>query len=236
MMDYSSHPARLVVFETALGWMAALYRGELLQRLTFGHPSAAAAEAAMIADVREGPAPVCADECLHDALVAALREFAAGVPVDFSDVKIDDRRWTPFQKKVRAACRRISAGETRTYAELAAEAGSPQAARAVGHVMATNPVPIVIPCHRVVASAGGLGGFSAIGGLATKRRMLALEAGAADDRLQDTASTLRQAQGRQHRASRTTLRQVQGRHAVSLPRARYSISWRSDPRPYCRKD
>ncbi len=210
-MDHSSHPDRLVVFETSLGWMAALSCGELLKRLTFGHPSAAAAEAAMIVDAAQVTPPAADSDCLHDGLVAALREFAAGMRVDFSHVKIDDRRWTSFQKKVRTACRRIPPGETRTYAELAAEAGSLQAARAVGHVMATNPVPIIIPCHRVVGASGSLGGFSAIGGLVTKRRMLALEAGASDDRVQNTASTLRQAQAIQRRASRATLRQAHGR-------------------------
>jgi methylated-DNA-[protein]-cysteine S-methyltransferase len=176
-MDHSSQPGRLVVFETSLGWMGALYRDQMLQRLTFGHPSAAAAEAAMIAEVGGLPVAAADDECVHEGLIASLREFAAGEPVDFSDVQVDDRTWTPFQRKVRAACRRISAGETRSYADLAAQVGSPQAARAVGRVMATNPVPIIIPCHRVVGSAGGLGGFSAPGGLTTKRRLLALESG-----------------------------------------------------------
>jgi len=195
-MDHSLSRGRLTVFQTDLGWMAILCHEQLLQRVTFGHKSASAAEAALAADAGELASQGAHNECWHDALVAALTEFAAGVRVDFSDVRVDDRDWTPFQRKVRAACRRIPLGETRTYAELAAAVGSPQAARAVGRVMATNPVPIVIPCHRVVGSGGGLGGFSAIGGLATKRKLLALERGAQDDAATAGENT--------HHARRTT--------------------------------
>jgi methylated-DNA-[protein]-cysteine S-methyltransferase len=180
-MDHSLSHGRLTVFQTDLGWMAVLCHDQLLQRVTFGHKSASAAEAAIAADAGELAFQAAYNACWHDALVAALTEFAAGARVDFSDVRVDDRHWTPFQRKVRAACRRIPLGETRTYAELAATVGSPKAARAVGRVMATNPVPIVIPCHRVVGSGGGLGGFSAIGGLATKRKLLTLERGTSDE-------------------------------------------------------
>ncbi|MEX1224432.1 MAG: MGMT family protein, partial [Pirellulales bacterium] len=74
------------------------------------------------------------------------------------------------------ACRRIPIGQTMSYAELAAVAGSPGAARAVGNIMAGNRVPIIVPCHRVVGSGGSLGGYSSSGGLRTKRRLLSLEA------------------------------------------------------------
>jgi O-6-methylguanine DNA methyltransferase len=80
---------------------------------------------------------------------------------------------TPFQRKVWAALRRIGAGETETYGQLAAALGRPKAARAVGSACAANPAPLLIPCHRVVASGGGLGGFS--GGLEWKRKLLARE-------------------------------------------------------------
>ncbi len=76
-----------------------------------------------------------------------------------------------------AACRRIPWGQTRSYAQLAAVAGRPGAARAVGSVMAKNRVPLVVPCHRVIASSGQLGGYSAPQGLSLKRRLLAMESG-----------------------------------------------------------
>lgn len=68
-----------------------------------------------------------------------------------------------------------STGETRTYGDVATCLGDPGLARAVGHALGRNPFPIVIPCHRVVAAGGEIGGFSAVGGAATKRRMLAIE-------------------------------------------------------------
>jgi len=82
---------------------------------------------------------------------------------------------TPFQRKVWAALRQIPAGQTESYGRLAAALGAPKAARAVGSACGANPIPLFIPCHRVVPAGGGLGGFS--GGLHWKRRLLALEAG-----------------------------------------------------------
>lgn len=84
-----------------------------------------------------------------------------------------DLRGTPFQKRVWQALREIPYGETRSYAQLAAMVDSPKGFRAVGAANGQNPVPIVVPCHRVIESNGGLGGFSC--GLAYKRRLLDLE-------------------------------------------------------------
>jgi methylated-DNA-[protein]-cysteine S-methyltransferase len=79
-------------------------------------------------------------------------------------------------RRIYAATRRIRWGQTTTYGNLAKELGAgPEAARAVGHAMAKNPVPLIIPCHRVLAAGGKVGGFSAPGGSTAKRRMLELE-------------------------------------------------------------
>jgi len=75
-------------------------------------------------------------------------------------------------RKVLRACRNIPHGQTATYGALAARVGSPAAARAVGGAMAANPIPLIIPCHRVLRADGGLGGFSTTGGTATKQRLL----------------------------------------------------------------
>lgn len=91
---------------------------------------------------------------------------------DFSGYKFDLDGMTPFQRSVLEAISKIPAGETMTYGEVAAAAGKPGAARAVGNVMAHNPIPLMLPCHRVVAS-NGLGGFT--GGLEVKRKLLKLE-------------------------------------------------------------
>ncbi len=92
----------------------------------------------------------------------------ATVPLDLEPVG-------PFREAVYAALRRVPAGRTVGYAELAALVGRPGGARAVGRAMATNPVPLLVPCHRVLAAHGAGGGFSAPGGFQSKRRLLALE-------------------------------------------------------------
>jgi methylated-DNA-[protein]-cysteine S-methyltransferase len=98
-----------------------------------------------------------------------------GEKVDLSQIPVVLDATTDFEDKVYSAARRIPCGEVRTYGEIAAEIGEPGAARAVGAALGRNPVPIVIPCHRVLGSGGKSGGFSAPGGTLTKFRMLEIE-------------------------------------------------------------
>ena len=100
----------------------------------------------------------------------------AGAPQDFSGVRLDLAGTAPFARRVYDALRQVPPGAVVTYGELAGAVGSPGAARAVGGVMAHNPLPLLVPCHRVVAAGGRLGGFSAPGGVRTKSELLALEA------------------------------------------------------------
>ncbi len=111
-------------------------------------------------------------------LVRRFQAYADGHPDSFSDVPINLEGYSPFQQRVLLECRRIAYGCTISYAQLAARAGAPRAARAVGNVMAQNRLPILIPCHRVIASNGSLGGYSGPHGLRTKRRLLELEGAA----------------------------------------------------------
>jgi methylated-DNA-[protein]-cysteine S-methyltransferase len=106
-----------------------------------------------------------------DGIVAVM----TGEPRDLCDVPLDDRGIDAFRRDVYAATREIPPGTTRSYGEVARSIGRPDAAREVGAALARNPFPIIVPCHRVVAANGALTGFSAPGGLATKRRMLELE-------------------------------------------------------------
>jgi len=101
-----------------------------------------------------------------------LREYFAGRRAVF-DVPLDLSSGTPFQRRVWRACASIPYGEVRSYGELARMAGCPRGARAVGQVMGSNPVPLVVPCHRVIRSDGSLGGFGS--GLWVKRRLLRIE-------------------------------------------------------------
>ena len=106
-----------------------------------------------------------------DRLVALLRGEAS----DFSTIALDMDEVPAFHRRVYEAARAIPAGMTLSYGDIAARVGAPGAARAVGQALGRNPFPIIVPCHRVLAAGGKIGGFSAQGGVATKRCMLAIE-------------------------------------------------------------
>lgn len=108
-----------------------------------------------------------------------IRAFLAGEPVDFAVAELDFDFVGGFTRRVLTADREIPRGRVMTYGGLAAELGSPGGARAVGNAMAINPFPLVVPCHRVIRSGGGLGGFG--GGLPLKKALLEME-GVAFDR------------------------------------------------------
>lgn len=150
--------------ETPLGCLVAKWSPEGLDELRFGSlPGDATCP-----DLAGGEGP--------RRLTAALDAyFATGATAELDSIRIDDSRWTPFQRQVYSACRRIGSGRTLRYGDLAAQIGRPRAARAVGAAMARNRTLLVIPCHRVVGG-DGLRGFSAPGGLTTKQRLLDHEA------------------------------------------------------------
>ena len=159
------------VFPTEIGWFGLLGNREGVSRLTFGHATPIEVREALGAAVE-----YVAEADWSPKLRQRLERYAAGREVDFDDVEvIRSRPLTAFQQRVVDTVRAIPRGATKTYGEVAALVGSPGAARAVGTVMSTNLVPIIVPCHRVVGSAGGLGGCSAAGGVRTKQWMLDLE-------------------------------------------------------------
>ena len=108
-------------------------------------------------------------------VVGALRRYCAGDAVDFAPVVLDLAGVSSFAKRVYAAARAIPWGRTASYGELARAIEAPGAARAVGRALGHNPVAIIIPCHRILAGGGRIGGFSAFGGTIAKRRLLGLE-------------------------------------------------------------
>lgn len=107
--------------------------------------------------------------------IAVIRALLRGEDADLSAIVLDMSAVTPFRREVYEAARTIPVGATSSYGELAQRVGRPGAARAIGQAMANNPFPIVVPCHRVLAAGGKVGGFSADGGTTTKLRMLAIE-------------------------------------------------------------
>lgn len=116
------------------------------------------------------------DKNLFKGLQGQIIAYFQGSYVDFGkDIDIQFAGFSDFGKKVLGVCRNIRFGQTVSYGQLAKKAGSPAAARAVGGIMAKNQTPLIIPCHRVIRCDGGLGGFSATGGITMKRKMLQLE-------------------------------------------------------------
>jgi methylated-DNA-[protein]-cysteine S-methyltransferase len=156
--------------DSPLGWFALGWSQRGLARLAMGHPNPSEA----VASVREYLSVSCEPPPGDEGLVDRVAQMLNGEPIDFSDVELDQKGMRKFQLRVIEACRAIPRGQVATYSQLAAAAGSPRAARAVGNVMASNRFPLIVPCHRVIA-ASSLGGFSARNGLALKRRLLALE-------------------------------------------------------------
>ena len=121
-------------------------------------------------DAREAPPPPDVQRAI-DGIVALLRGEAS----DLSAVALDMERVPPFDRRVYELARTIPPGATLSYGEIAARLGAPDAARAVGQALGRNPFALVVPCHRVLAAGGQLGGFSANGGVTTKLRLLAIE-------------------------------------------------------------
>jgi methylated-DNA-[protein]-cysteine S-methyltransferase len=114
-----------------------------------------------------------------DGIVALLRGEAS----DLSAVALDMDRVPPFHRRVYEVARTIPPGATLSYGDVAARLGEPGAARAVGQALGRNPFAIVVPCHRVLAAGGRVGGFSATGGVTTKLRLLAIEGARANGTL-----------------------------------------------------
>jgi methylated-DNA-[protein]-cysteine S-methyltransferase len=155
------------VFQTDAGWMGLLASAGGLRRVIL--PCKSARE---VQELLGDATPAAADSC--SGLQKRFQAYFSGARADFSD-KLDFSGGSPFQRQVWQAARRIPYGETRSYQWVASQIGKPQAARAVGQALGKNPFPVIVPCHRVIASGGQLGGFT--GGIKMKKRLLKLESG-----------------------------------------------------------
>ncbi len=163
---------KYTVFETGWGYFGLLVRGGAIVRTCLPGVD----EWKVIVDLLSG-----IDVAEHDGGI--LREvqekiiaYFEGERVEFDrDIRIELGGVSDFQRRVLTACRGIGFGQRVSYSQLAKRVGSAGAARAVGGVMARNAIPLIVPCHRVVRSDGGLGGFSAVGGVGLKKRLLAHE-------------------------------------------------------------
>ena len=161
------------LFDTALGRCALVWRGHAI--IGAGLPERDdAAMRRSLARRFPGAAEAEPPPFVQAAADRVVRHFDCD-PTDFSDLPLDLSGASAFERAVYAAALAIPCGETRTYGDLARTVGQPQAAQAVGVALGRNPVPILVPCHRILAGAGRTGGFSAPGGVATKFRILEIE-------------------------------------------------------------
>jgi methylated-DNA-[protein]-cysteine S-methyltransferase len=167
---------RFALFDTAIGRCAIVWsgRGVAGVQLPEGDDAKALTRLARrFPDAAESPPPPAIA-----ALIEQIAALLAGGRTDLSDVTLDTSALSDFQSQVYAIARSIPPGDTLTYGEIAERLGDKLLSRDVGQAMGQNPYPIVVPCHRVVAANGKLGGFSARGGADTKLKMLAIEGAA----------------------------------------------------------
>lgn len=154
---------------TAWGWVGIASSPEGLLALTLPKPTR---ERALEPLLEQWEKAQLGQDPRLDEVKRKLQQYFTGQRVLF-DEPLDLREATAFQRRVWLAVRDIPYGETRSYSQIARQIGSPKAARAVGQAMAANPLPIIVPCHRVIGRTGDLRGFG--GGLELKRRLLEME-------------------------------------------------------------
>jgi methylated-DNA-[protein]-cysteine S-methyltransferase len=163
-----------MIFETAGGSCGIAWNSAGITRFQLPAANAAATQRNLLRRLQDA-VPCTPTPEVREA-IAAVKLYFEGETVDFSYLRLDLDGQPEFFQQIYAVLRRVTWGRTTTYGSLAKELGAgPQAARGVGEAMAKNPIPLIIPCHRVLAAGGKVGGFSAPGGAATKIRMLALE-------------------------------------------------------------
>lgn len=161
------------IFETAIGPCGIAWSGEgvVALQLPLGGASA----------IRErfrrrhpGAVETTPPDEVREAIAAVTAQLS-GSRRDLSTIRLDLAGVSPFNRRVYDEIRSIPAGSSSTYGAIATRLGEPAAARAVGQALGQNPVPLIVPCHRVLAAGGKLGGFSAAGGQMTKQRLLEIE-------------------------------------------------------------
>ncbi|MGK8485379.1 methylated-DNA--[protein]-cysteine S-methyltransferase [Nocardia asiatica] len=171
----ASGPVAAALFDTAIGCCAIAWRAAGVIRFQLPEASPAATRARITR-------PRAGEEIHEDTPTAVIAEAIAAIRAHLAG-ELDDLRWIPvdssgipeFHRAVYAVTRAIDPGRTLSYGQVADRVGAPGAAQAVGQALGRNPIPLIIPCHRVLAADHALHGFSAPGGIDTKQRLLAIE-------------------------------------------------------------
>lgn len=166
----SNSPVKYRTFATCFGWAAVAGRDNFVSRVVLPVADKAELQRALAEGIDETPVETKSDFAIEAEKLAL---YFTGEFVDFSFVCIDLSSFTPFQRRVWSAIRKIKYGEVKSYGWVARQINQPNASRAVGQTLGRNPMPIIIPCHRVIKSDGTLGGFGH--GLGWKNRLLNLE-------------------------------------------------------------
>jgi methylated-DNA-[protein]-cysteine S-methyltransferase len=162
-------PIKYAIFKTKWGYFGLAGTEYALCRTCLPRAEADKVKIRLVGNL---PGIKC-DRAYFDALQKQIAAYFEGVCVNFGpDIPVMLDGFSTFCTSVLTACRYVNFGQTITYAGLAKRLGRPKAARAVGNALAKNPLPLIIPCHRVIRNDGSLGGFSAPGGLSLKRKLL----------------------------------------------------------------
>jgi methylated-DNA-[protein]-cysteine S-methyltransferase len=172
-MDDSPDTLGFTLFDTPIGPCALVWSG--LGLVGAALPDASAAATRVQVRRRFRAARELAPPPAVQHAVGRVLGLLQGAKDDLQDIVLDLRGLPEFNRRVYAIARRIPPGATRSYGEIAHELGEPHAARAVGQALGANPIPIIVPCHRVLAAGHRAGGFSAPGGTRTKLRLLEIE-------------------------------------------------------------
>jgi methylated-DNA-[protein]-cysteine S-methyltransferase len=160
------------IFKTKWGWFGLAGQENSVCRTILPENKAESVKSQLLKEFPDAKI----EKSLFKNLQKQIIDYFEGKNVDFNtDIEVYWNGIGNFSHKILAACRNIKSGQTTTYADLARKAGFPDAGRAAGNALAKNPIPLIIPCHRVIRADGKLGGFSATGGTTLKKRLLQLE-------------------------------------------------------------
>jgi methylated-DNA-[protein]-cysteine S-methyltransferase len=159
------------IFKTRWGFFGLAGRQNALLRTALPHSNEKITENLLLKGVKDA----LPNKKFCKNLQQKIQSYFEGNPVDFNDIVININQFNHFTKDVLTACRAITFAKTISYSQLAERIGNRLAARAVGRALAQNPLPLIIPCHRIIRTDGSLGGFSATGGTKLKARLLELE-------------------------------------------------------------
>ena len=165
------------LFDTPIGTCGLVWSADGIAGLQLPESTPAATRARVRrrwANVQETPPPTDVQY-----VIDRVRALLAGNPVDLSDIPLDLAAAPDFHRRVYDVARTIPAGQTLTYGEIARRLDAPHESREVGQALGRNPIAIIVPCHRVLGADGKMGGFSANGGVSTKRRILEIEGASA---------------------------------------------------------